>query len=503
MIEPEAPAPSHPSAAPQVLIVGAGPVGLVLAIELARRGVAFRIVDQLSAPTTESRAVVVHARSLEMMDALGGSLVDELRATGVVTTGVQFHGAKRTVARFSFDGVDSTHPFSITTPQTETERILTRRLNELGATIERGVQLTGVDQSESGVRVHLANEAGTETLEVGWVVGCDGARSTVRHQVGEKLVGSFHGERFLMGDVEADADSDLDRSSMQMYLGAADGPGVVFPMAGTRARVIVEIDSAGEAPPATLDWLQRVVDERRMGLRLRDPHWLTTFDIHHAQVPRYRVGRVLLAGDAAHVHSPAGGQGMNTGMQDAFNLGWKLALVAGGTLAPTDAEWLIDSYQAERHPVAARVITFSTGMTKVGTLDTGPGRFLRDHLLAAMSGLAPARARLAAEIEETGVDYRGGPLGTAGGASPRSQVRAGDALPVSLRTTDARAGSPLGVTRVVVAAAHPAARSLGLGSDGGTVVLRPDGYIGGAFRPSDFAQLDAYTSRFGAVKAGG
>ncbi|WP_368499641.1 FAD-dependent monooxygenase [Herbiconiux sp. A18JL235] len=497
MVEPEE-ASVRPSAASQVLIVGAGPVGLVLAIELARRGVAFRIVDRLAAPTTESRAVVVHARSLEMMDALGGSLVDELRATGVVTTGVQFHGAERTVARFSFEGVDSPHPYSITTPQTETERILTRRLNELGVTIERGVQLTDLTQTESGVRVQLAGELGTETLEVGWVVGCDGARSAVRHHVGERLVGSFHGERFLMGDVEADAERELDRSSMQMYLGAADGPGVVFPMAGTRARVIVEIDSAGEAPPATLDWLQRVVDERRMGLRLRDPHWLTTFDIHHAQVPRYRVGRVLLAGDAAHVHSPAGGQGMNTGMQDAFNLGWKLALVADGALAPADAEWLLDSYEAERHPVAARVIRFSTGMTKVGTLDTRPGRFVRDHLLAAMSGLAPARARLAAEIEEIGVDYRGGPLGATDGASHRAHVRAGDALPVSLRTTDAAAGAPLGATRVDVAAEHPAARSLGLASHGGTVLLRPDGYIAGAFRPADAPELATHAARLGA-----
>ncbi|QJU54305.1 FAD-dependent monooxygenase [Herbiconiux sp. KACC 21604] len=498
MVEPEESAVARPSAGARVLIVGAGPVGLVLAIELARRGVPFRIVDRLAAPTTESRAVVVHARSLEMMDALGGSLVDELRATGVVTTGVQFHGAERTVARFSFEGVDSTHPYSITTPQTETERILTQRLGELGVGIERGVELIGLEQSDAGVTVHLTSEAGAETLEVGWVVGCDGARSAVRHLVGEKLVGSFHGERFLMGDVEADAEDDLDRSSMQMYLGAADGPGVVFPMAGTRARVIVEIDSAGEAPPATLDWLQRVVDERRMGLRLHDPHWLTTFDIHHAQVPRYRVGRVLLAGDASHVHSPAGGQGMNTGMQDAFNLGWKLALVADGTLEPADAEWLLDSYHAERHPIAARVLRFSTGMTKVGTLDTGPGRFIRDHLLAAMSSLPPARARLAAEIEETGVDYRGGPLGAPGGGPRRSSVRAGDALPVSLRTTDAVAGSPLGVTRVEVAGAHPAARSLGLGSEGGTVVLRPDGYLGGAFRPGESAELDAYASRLGA-----
>ncbi len=268
-------------------------------------------------------------------------------------------------SRIPLDTVDSPYPFSISTAQTETERVLTQRLSQLGVEIERGVELVGFEQDDDEVRSTLRHADGTqETCVSAWIAGTDGSHSTVRDAVGTRLAGSFKGERFLLGDVEADYD--LDRDSMHSFFSSDAGPLLVFPMLGGRLRLIAQIDDSGGPVDATLEQLQQTCDQRAGGIKLRSLHWITSFEIHHAQVPTYRFGRAFLAGDAAHVHSPAGGQGMNTGMQDAFNLGWKLGLAAQGHASPG----LIESYNAERHPVAARVIKQTTQLTKVGTLPT-------------------------------------------------------------------------------------------------------------------------------------
>jgi 2-polyprenyl-6-methoxyphenol hydroxylase-like FAD-dependent oxidoreductase len=510
-----------PSAA-RVLIVGAGPVGLVLGIELARRGVPIRIIDTLACPTSESRAVVVHARSLEMLDALG--VVDEVIASGQKTTGAAFVADGRPLARISLEGLDSRYSFSVTTPQTETERILTACLASLGVAVERGVTLLGLDQDSRRVRARVGRATGgEETIEAGWLLGTDGGHSAVRGAIGQRLEGSFKGERFLMGDVEAS--NDLDRSTMQLSFSSHAGPGMVFPMLGHRVRVIVEItDDADAMRPASLDWLREVSAERQLGLRIESAHWLTTFEIHHAQVDRYRVGRVFLAGDAAHVHSPAGGQGMNTGMQDAFNLGWKLALVASGA-APDE---LLDSYHLERHPIAAHVIATTTAVTRVGTVESRFQRELRNHLIHAGSQLPFVRLRMANETEELTVAYRESPIVRGGRRGP---VEAGDAAPdvaevglwrllcregagtdgqhVILRVADTKGAVPtppaLRGVRQVVAAPAPApgpetlrdpqrkvAARYGLGPTGGLVVIRPDGYVGTIADGDDPAPVRGY-----------
>ena len=192
-------------------------------------------------------------------------------------------------------------------------------------------------------------------------------------------------------------------------------------MLGQRLRVIAEITDG--AADVTLEGLQRVVDERATGIRLIAARWLTIFEIHHAQVPQYRVGRAFLAGDAAHVHSPAGGQGMNTGMQDAFNLGWKLAAVVTGEADPA----LLDSYQTERHPVAAQVIEQTTRMTNMGTLDHRMQQLLRNTALHVAGGLPPVRRLVASQLEETDLNYRRSPI--VAGQNRRSGVRPGDSAP--------------------------------------------------------------------------
>jgi 2-polyprenyl-6-methoxyphenol hydroxylase-like FAD-dependent oxidoreductase len=507
-----------------VLVVGAGPVGLVLACELARRDVPVRIVDRLPRPTDESRAIVVHARSLEMLERMG--VVDALIASGVHATGMEFHADGKSKGRVDLTTVDSPYPFSISTPQTDTERVLTERLSELGVGIERGVELVALEQDAQEVRSRLRGPDGREeTVTSSWLAGTDGSHSTVRAQVGTSLEGSFKGERFLLADVEAD--HDLDRTSMHTFFSPRRPPVVAFPMVGSRIRIIAEMDPGDPGDEVTLESMQRVCDERMGGVRLASAHWLTSFEIHHAQVPRYRFGRAFLAGDAAHVHSPAGGQGMNTGMQDAFNLGWKLAAACAGRAGP----YLLESYHDERHPVAAAVIEQSTRLTRLATISHVVTRKLRNEVMHLATGLAPISHRLAAEVEETGVAYRDSPIvldarGIAdaprpGDAAPdvpglpsplhralaagtghtALYIAGAQAAPARVADDDAITahvlvggpdGAGAGFDVTIPDEERRAARRYAVGDGGGIFIVRPDGYIGLRARLGDDEAVDSY-----------
>src|SRR5271156_4534549 len=344
-----------------VLVVGGGPVGLVAGAELARRGVRVRVIDKLAQPTDQSRAVAVHARSLDMFDRMG--IVDEMLSTGVKAIAMQLYAGHSRLFRVPLGEVDGAFPFTLNTAQTETERVLGEHLRSLGVTVERGVELTALSQDGEAAHLTLRHQDGsTERVRASWVIGADGGRSKVRRLVGTKLAGSFVGERFLLGDVDAEHQLDLD--SMHTFF-SPDGPVVVLPMRDGRMRFLAEVHDAPGTPMnmhPSQEELQAVIDKRIGGIRLLRSHWLTSFEIHHARVPAYRWGRIFLAGDAAHIHSPAGGQGMNPGMQDAFNLAWKLAAVISGQAGDT----LLESYEAERIPVADQVIKFTNLLTKAG-----------------------------------------------------------------------------------------------------------------------------------------
>lgn len=508
---------------PDVVVVGAGPVGLVAAAELARHGAAVRIVDMLASPTTESRAIAIHARSLDMLDRMG--IVDQLIATGVKAGGMELYSGKDELVRVPLDGVDTAHPFSLNTPQTETERVLTEHLAALGVTIERGVELTALDQDADAVRVTLSRPDGTsEELTVPWLIGADGAHSRVRHLVGGTLEGTFVGERFLLGDV--DAEHDLDPTEMYTFF-APEGPVLAMPMRNGRTRVMAQIHEAPGTPinlNPTLQDLQRVVDDRVGGIRLVRAHWLTSFELHHALVPQYRWGRVFLAGDAAHIHSPAGGQGMNTGMQDAFNLAWKLAAVVHGQAGQA----LLDSYHAERHPVAKDVIEFSDRLSKAGTL-TGGAQHVRNALLKLVSHVGALPRAMANATSEVKVGYQGSPI--VGGPAPRgAKVAAGEHFPHlgdaevwkhtsgswgdghTTVTVSAGHGTPAaghagrqvlvtdvdipapGYDVVVADPGRVVATRLGLAA-GGRVIVRPDTYIGAIAALDDADAIAAYFAR--------
>jgi 2-polyprenyl-6-methoxyphenol hydroxylase-like FAD-dependent oxidoreductase len=491
-----------------ILIVGAGPVGLTLAIDLARRGVPIRIIDKLPAPTTESRAIVIHARTLDQLELIGVN--EPLLAAGLQSTGVELHAGRKRLAYIPFDGVASRHPYSLTIAQPETERVLAERLAQLGVSVERGVTFVGLEQHADEVRATLERTDGTrQTIAPSWVVGTDGARGQVRGETGQKLDGVFEGENFLLADL--DAEHAYDPRSFHIFFSPGDATGLVFPMAGGRVRVFAQIPAGVEETPA-LGWLREVLEQRHMQLTIHAVHWLARFEIHHAQVASYRTGRVFLAGDAAHVQSPAGGQGMNTGMQDALNLSWKLALVWHGR----SNEGLLDSYHDERHPIAAHMLAFTTRLTRVGTLTSSVLTNLRNAAMQMMLRFRAPQHALANELEEQTVSYRGsaivGPAVACGefwrdGQDSRvtAALQNGDTarglghVAVIVESTDGappRIALPVGIPRVTLAPDAKLAARLGLARSAGVVLVRPDGYIGAIAKPDDTA-IAQYVARLG------
>ncbi len=321
-----------------VLVVGAGPTGLMVANELARHGVPPRIIDRGPAPATTSRALVVQPRTLEIFDDIG--VIDQAIAAGDPATGLTITFATKTV-ELDFAGQltgpqnYTAYPEPRTLSQHDTERILTELLSKQGVEIERGRALTDLTQDGEAVTVSLRGEDGSiETLRCRWVIGCDGAHSAVRKAAGIPFTGSTYRDEFIMADAELEWK--LPHGGLYGFPSPA-GIFAAFSMPGeNRYRIFGNFPPGPEGPSAeysepTHEEFQAMVDERvPFPAKVVKEYWVTRYRVHSRTVPRYRDGRVFLVGDAAHVHSPAGAQGMNTGIQDAYNLAWKLALVERG-----------------------------------------------------------------------------------------------------------------------------------------------------------------------------
>jgi 2-polyprenyl-6-methoxyphenol hydroxylase-like FAD-dependent oxidoreductase len=342
---------------PTVLIAGAGPTGLTLAVQLARSGVSFRLIEAAPGPQPGSRGKGIQPRTLEVFGDLG--LVDREIAHGRLAMPMVRIAPDGQLTRGGAEPEelknrpDIPYTTSLITPEWRTEEALRRRLAELGGSVEFGTTLDRFQQTDEGVLAVLVKEGETETVTARWLAGCDGGHSAIRRQAGIDFVGETREEvRMLVADVAVDG---LDRDEWRLWQ-HADGLFALCPLPSTDVFQYQAIIAAGVEPDLSLANLQAILERRtgRTGIRLHQPEWSSLWRANIRLVDRYRAGRVFLAGDAAHIHSPAGGQGMNTGIQDAYNLGWKLAAVAQGA-SPA----LLDSYEAERRPVAASVLALS------------------------------------------------------------------------------------------------------------------------------------------------
>jgi 2-polyprenyl-6-methoxyphenol hydroxylase-like FAD-dependent oxidoreductase len=415
----------------EVLVVGAGPTGLALAAQLRVSGVAVRVVDRALHRVRESRALGVQPRTLEVLRPFG--VADRLVAQGNPAVELHLHLGQRVARVRLFDvGLrDTAFPFLLFVSQAETEAQLGQHLASGGVQVERGTELLSVRDEADAALATLRHLDGTvERLRVRYVVGCDGGHSTVREQAGIGFSGGRYPQTFLLADLDADG---LARGSVHSFL-TGRGPLFFFPLGHPAPWRMIAMRSGPDdsGDPVTLDELRGRCDEATQGrVRLRDPVWATAFSVHHRQAARYRSGRLFLAGDAAHLHSPAGAQGMNTGIQDAVNLGWKLGLVCRGR----SPERLLDSYDAERRPVGAFVVRFTDRAFTAVTSANPVVRRVRTHLAPRVVPLVVrprwGRALLFRTVSQLGIRYRRSPAITRQWL-PVGGPRPGDRVPDSL-----------------------------------------------------------------------
>jgi 2-polyprenyl-6-methoxyphenol hydroxylase-like FAD-dependent oxidoreductase len=473
--------------APPVLIVGAGPTGLAAAMSLARAHTNVRLIDQSPQRAAYSRAIGIQARTLELFEQ--HRVVEPFLSLGHRLRAANLYSHGHRLARLDFDPLQTRYPYLLCLDQSITERLLTEHLATLGVGIERGVQLVGLKQDASQVEAHLLHADGRqETCRAAYVIGADGAHSTVRHLLGMGFEGKTFKQSFMLADLQID--SDLSEDEFHLFA-SGDGLAAVIPMGAGRHRLIADqIDAADQAMGA--DAAQRASSvqasapdqeeayvalartalpsqaEQRAGEAERRPHgappaqvhmdqasaedsapslelcrrvamqridhpvmlsslaWSSYFRLNSRMVERLRTQRVFLAGDAAHVHSPAGAQGMNTGIQEALNLGWKLARRMAGHAG----EPLLDTYQLERHPIERDVLRQTAFITQLAAAERGPMKLLRERVMPVLAAFGPLRDAARLMVSELAIQYRRSPLTLErvldGG--PRAGERAPDAL---------------------------------------------------------------------------
>lgn len=407
-----------------VLIVGAGPTGLVLAAELRRRGVECTLIDARDEPRHWDRATIVHARSLELLATVG--LADRFLEAGVHQWGIRLFSAGEQLAEMDLSESGSRYGFNLDVSEEVTEEIVTDHLEAHGGAVRRGHKLVGLEQSEDGVLATVAHEGGTEEISAAWVVGCGGLRSPVRELSGIPFEGHDIPQPWAVFDLTLDGWA----SELDVNFGYFDQPPVILtPLPGARWRAYLRPSSPDSDLVAEAAAVIGRYDPGAALVEVSNPH---RFDCHTKVASRYRQGRALLAGDAAHVCTPGQGHGMNSGIQDSFNLAWKLAHVVKGEAEAA----LLDSYEAERRPVAQMITASGDEMEEMLAIGDDPAaREARDQALReAFADRESSHAEVVAEVE-LNVDYAGSPVVIGDGDGESEALAAGARLPAELQTS--------------------------------------------------------------------
>lgn len=492
-----------------VLVVGAGPTGLVMALSLRRRGVDVRIADRNSGPAQHSRAMVVHARTLEFYSQFG--FADELVGNGVRLHRAHLREAGEEAAVFELGDMGaelSPFPFLLCYPQDDHERLLDAKLREAGLEVEWNAALTGLRQDEDGVDATIEREGRSETMRASYVFGGDGAHSAVRHALGIDFPGGTYDQRFFVADVAIEGEN----PDMLMSLDAR-GLVLCLPVRSSGMQRLI-----GLVPPELGDRTDVTFEEIRprmehlSGVRVRALHWYSLYHVHHRVAAHFRAGRCFIGGDAGHIHSPVAGQGMNTGIGDAVNLSWKLADVLRGRAGAQ----ILDSYEPERIGFA-RSLVGTTDRVFTAAIGQGFGSkvlrtVLMPHVLPFLTGFSAVRRAMFRTVSQVRIAYQDSALsrGEAG------EVAGGDRLPWvgaaanfdPLRSLDWQlhvyGGAKPGLRDAAAQLSVPlhefgwseAAERAGLARDAAYLV-RPDGYVALADAAQDPAALRDYAAAIG------
>ena len=453
-----------------VLIVGAGPVGLFLANECARRGLRWRLAEARSGQSEHSKALAIFPRTLEVFDMAGIAAPFLEAANRVTWVAVVSHN--RHLARIRFMPKETPYPFVAMVPQDVTESLLLAELRRKGGAVEYDTTFVSAVQHDGYVSAVLDQKGKPIELTAAFVVGCDGAHSAVRHLLNLSFEGAQYEALFMLADVETNEALPAD----EMQLCPSEfGPLAIFPMSKTRRRIVATVERPeGDVP--SLNAVRRTLEQRApAAIRALSMRWSSYFRVHHRQVGRLRVGRMFIAGDAAHIHSPFGGQGMNTGLQDVWNLVWKLALAVRGR----GNEELLDSYTAERRPVIKSVIETTHRLTRVMGTPSKLAQALRDTVIPVVSRLTAFQHRFIQNLSELGIAYGGSPI-VAGagkryfdeslrggkGIGNRFLLLLGENASASMKADAQRLSESSDGLVELRAARHP-----------GIAFVRPDGYV--------------------------
>jgi 2-polyprenyl-6-methoxyphenol hydroxylase-like FAD-dependent oxidoreductase len=491
-----------------VLIAGAGPVGLTMASELSRYGLSVRIVDKNTQRTDKSKALVLWARTLELIDRMSPNGADRFVQAGLKAEAANMFSGKETIGHVDMKEVDSRFKFVLMIAQSETERLLEEHLATFNLKVERETELTDFKETSDGVSCVLKHADGNpETIEASWLIGADGAHSIVRHKLNKEFLGSTLLSDWMLADLHLSGVQGPPAINLYWH---ADGILALFPLEETRYRIIANVGESsgpigeGNRPAPTLEEIQQVLDARGPGgIKTGDAVWRSNFSINERKVEDYRSGRVFLAGDAAHVHSPAGGQGMNTGMQDAFNLTWKLALVARGLCRP---EPLLSSYSLERSPIAKLILEFTGKATAAALLQGRVKQYIRNHVATLFLGFSPVTHAMSNVLSEIAIGYSDSPL-NAQTHHAHNGLKPGKRAPIRPNEPPVGSGDSPRFALFAEESEMPAdllhkysglldATPRNPFSSDSLSLVRPDGYVALSTKKGDWNAVEVYLNQF-------